>query len=99
MPIPAVHINADRLTVLKKFSAADLVAWRALIACAAARDFLFQPGDALFQFMRRKGGNILAQHDIGQFLARLQIVQVHALWPSGCSPRLVCARQQEPRKP
>ena len=55
---------------LKKFSAADLVAWRVGDCCLAARDFLFQPRDARFQFMRGKGGNILAQLDLRRFLAR-----------------------------
>ncbi len=51
---------------------------------AATRDFRIQSRDALFQFMRRKRGNIFTQHDIGQFLA-LKIVRVHLpkllVWP------------------
>jgi hypothetical protein len=45
----------------------------------AARNFFFQPLDAGFQFMRRQGGNIFAQLDVGQFLARAEIVGVHGL--------------------
>ena len=47
---------------------------------AATRDLLFQPGDAAFQIMRGKGGEVFTQDDIGQFLARLQVVQVHGLF-------------------
>jgi len=47
---------------------------------SAARDFLFQPGDAAFQLMRGKGGEVFTQDDIGQFLARLQVVRVHGLF-------------------
>ena len=50
-------------------------------ASAATRDFAFQSRDALFQFMLRKGRDILAQNNVGQFLARLKIVQVHRLAP------------------
>ena len=38
---------------------------------AAARNFLFQPGDAAFQLMRRPGGDIFTKHNIGEFFARL----------------------------
>ena len=44
---------------------------------AAARNFRFQARDPGFQFMGGKGADILAQHDIGQLLARLKIVEVH----------------------
>jgi hypothetical protein len=43
----------------------------------ATGDFFLQPGNSLFQFMRRQGGDVLSQRDIRQLLARLQIVQIH----------------------
>jgi hypothetical protein len=49
---------------------------------AATGNFLFQPPDALLQFMRGKRGNIFAQHNVRQFLAWLQIVQVHRVAPA-----------------
>jgi len=54
---------------------------------AAARDFLFQPCDARLQLMGGEGGDVFPQHDIGQFLARLQIVQIHGFAVSykGCA--------------
>ncbi len=42
---------------------------------AAARNFLFQPGDAPFQFMRGKRGNILARHNLRRLPARF--VEIH----------------------
>ena len=43
----------------------------------AARNLFFQAGDALLQFMRGQGGNILAQLNLGRLFARREIIQVH----------------------
>ena len=42
-----------------------------------ARNFLFQPLDALLQFMRGKGGDILAQMDFRHFLTQGDFVAIH----------------------
>jgi hypothetical protein len=68
-----------------------------LLDCGGApRDFFLKPGDSFFQFVRGKSGNILAQHDIGQFLARLQIVQIHRL---SLPFRFSLSQSQKQRKP
>lgn len=44
---------------------------------AAARDFLFQALDSQLQLMGGQRADVFAQDDIGQFLARLKIIDIH----------------------
>ena len=48
---------------------------------AATRDLRVQARDALLQLMRGKRSDILAQHNVRKFLARLKIVGIHGSGP------------------
>ena len=84
-----MHINVesqDRLRGIRFFAVRsaleEILGGRTRgIACRdlklAARDFVFQPPDAGFQFMRGKGGNIFAELKVRQFPAWAEIVAVH----------------------